>query len=38
MHRIEGVEAVFGYYAFDVSTCAVVEEDNDRHENCTECS
>ena len=27
MQRIEGVEAVFGYCAFDVSACAVVEED-----------
>ena len=28
MQRIEGVEAVFGYCAFDVSACAVVEEDD----------
>ena len=29
MQRIEGVEAVFGDCAFDVSACAVVEEDDD---------
>ena len=38
MHRIEGVEAILGYCAFDMSACAVVEGDNYRSENCTECS
>lgn len=28
MQGIEGVEAVFGHCAFDVSPCSVIEEDN----------
>ena len=38
MCRIEGVEAILGYCAFDVSASSVIEEDNDRRQNCTECS
>ena len=29
MYRIKGVEAVFGYCAFDISACAVIKEDDD---------
>lgn len=32
MEGIEGVEAILGYCAFDVSTCAVIEEDDNRGE------
>ncbi len=28
MNRIEGVEAILGYCAFNVSSCAVIEEDH----------
>ena len=38
MHRIEGVEVILGYCAFNVSASSVIEEDNDRRENCTEYS
>ena len=38
MHRIEGVEVILGYCAFNVSASSVIEEENDRRENCTEYS
>ena len=34
MQRIEGVETVFGDGAFDVSTCAIIKEDDDWGEDC----
>lgn len=36
MQRIEGVETVFGECVFDVSACAVIEEDDGRGEDCTD--
>lgn len=35
MKWIEGVEAIFGYCAFDVSTCSVIEENNGRRKDCS---
>ena len=32
MYRIDGVEAIFGDCAFDVSSCAVIEENDNRGE------
>ena len=32
MYRIDGVEAIFGDCAFDISSCAVIEEDDNRGE------
>lgn len=29
MNRIKGVEAIFGDYAFDISACSVIKEDDD---------
>lgn len=29
MQRIEGVEAIFGDCAFDISTCSIIKEDDD---------
>ena len=29
MNRIKGVEAIFGDYAFEISACSVIKEDDD---------